>query len=76
MRVAGGRDYAWAAFSIGMLALLVASVLDVLWGVLVDGNWWGLVLLPIAILFYWWWGVGAWRRTVWARVSGDGGTTG
>jgi hypothetical protein len=68
MREAGWRDYAWAAFSIGVLLLLVGSVLDALWGV-VDGDWWRLVLLPIAILFYWWWGVGAWRRTIWARSA-------
>jgi hypothetical protein len=71
MREAGWRDYAWAAFSIGMLFLLVGSVLDAFWGMVFDGDWWRLVLLPIAILFYWWWGVGAWRRTIWARSASD-----
>lgn len=60
------RDYAWGAFSIGMLVLMIGSVVDALWRIVVDGDWWGVVLLPIAGIFYWWWGVGAWRRTTWA----------
>lgn len=62
-----GRDHAWAAFAVVMLVLLVGAVFDALWRVVFDGDWLRLLVLPVAVLFYWWWGMGAWRRTIWGR---------
>lgn len=63
------RDYIWAAIAIVVLVLLGVSVVAILLAVALGGVWSALLSLPIGALFYWWIGVGAWRRTVWARRS-------
>jgi hypothetical protein len=43
--------------------MAVGGVLDALWRV-VHGDLVGLVTLPLGLLFWYWIGVGAWRRAV------------
>ena len=64
-----GKDYAWALVT-GVVALLAAAaVFNAMWRLVVEGSALPLLGLPLAALFYWWVGVGAWRRTVWSRRS-------
>ena len=37
----------------------------------VRGSSWGLLRLPVSLLFGYWMGVGAWRRTRWGLVIVD-----
>lgn len=59
------RDYAWAAFAAVMLLLFVGAVVNAVWGLATRGAWIGLLGIPLAGIFYWWLGMGAWRRTAW-----------
>jgi hypothetical protein len=43
--------------------MAVGGVTDALWRV-VHGDFVGLVTLPLGLLFWYWIGVGAWRRAI------------
>jgi hypothetical protein len=59
------RDYAWAVFAVVMLLMLIAAIFNALWGLATRGTWFGALGVPLAGIFYWWLGMGAWRRTIW-----------
>ncbi|MDQ4098751.1 MAG: hypothetical protein M3144_12905 [Actinomycetota bacterium] len=69
VEVTGGatiRDYAWAALAaviagFGALSLTASLV------VLLQGDVGVLIGAPICLLFTYWIGMGAWRRTLWGR---------
>ena len=65
---AAPRDYGWAAFAFVMAVLGVLGVVSGLWRAL-TGEPLKLVAVPIGIAFYYWFALGAWRRTVWGRPA-------
>jgi hypothetical protein len=51
-------------FLVGVVSLIAAAtVFDAVWRLL-HGDLLGLITLPLALLFWYWIGVGAWRRAV------------
>jgi hypothetical protein len=50
-----------------MLLLLLLAIFNAVWSAAAEGEWWGLLALPLSVLFYWWIGVGSWQRTTWGR---------
>jgi hypothetical protein len=49
---------------VGVVSLIAAAtVFDAVWR-LFHGDLLGLITLPLALLFWYWIGVGAWRRAV------------
>ena len=61
----GGRDYAWAAMTFVMLLLFLGALINAVWALATGGSWVAVVGVPVAAIFYWWLGMGAWRRTAW-----------
>jgi hypothetical protein len=57
------RQPGWLVLATVATLMAVAGVLDALWRV-VHGDFVGLVSLPLGLLFWYWVGVGAWRRAV------------
>lgn len=66
---ATARDYGWLSLAVLMGGLTVLSVAACVAAALVGGDLRGLVRLPVSVLFGYWVGVGAWRRTSWGRVT-------
>lgn len=61
------RDYLWSGLAAVFALLCAGSVFDAGWNLLVEGNPWRLAGLPVAVLFWFWLGMGAWRRSTWGR---------
>lgn len=59
------KDYGWAALTAFAALMLAASVFNAFWQVATEGAWSALLGVPIATLFWFWIGAGAWRRTRW-----------
>ncbi|HET6920600.1 MAG TPA: hypothetical protein VFI46_14210 [Jiangellaceae bacterium] len=53
----------WLALAAVATLLAVGGVMDALWRV-VHGDFVGIVTLAFGLLFWYWIGVGAWRRAV------------
>lgn len=68
---ATARDYGWLSLAVLMGGLTVLNVAASVGVAVVGGDLRGLVRLPVSILFGYWIGVGAWRRTSWGRVTVD-----
>ncbi len=69
---ARARDYAWAALAVVVAALAVLNLAACLF-FLLRGNIGVLLTAPVGLLFSYWIGMGAWRRTLWGRPQGAGG---
>ncbi len=65
------RDYGWLSLAVVMAVLGVANVVACVGVAVVRGEVLGLVRAPVAVLFSYWMGVGAWRRTRWGLVTVD-----
>jgi len=62
------RDYLWVVFAFLVFA---ANGLDAVWRVymaLAHGSVGPLMIVPVNLLLCYWWGIGAWHRTVWERA--------
>jgi hypothetical protein len=59
-------DYAWAALAAVMAGCFALNIVGALI-LLVRGELGVLIGAPVGLLFAYWIGVGAWRRTVWGR---------
>jgi len=56
------RRPGWLTLAWLFLLLALASVADAAWSAIVEGEWWSLLTLPIAVLFWYWLVGGALRR--------------
>lgn len=65
------RDYGWLSLAVVMAILGVANVVACVGAAVVGGDVLGLVRVPVPVLFSYWMGVGAWRRTRWGLVTVD-----
>jgi len=61
------RDVGWAAMAILVVVVFAIGALGAVWDLVAKGNWLRALLLPVAAVPLWWWGMGAWRRTRWGR---------
>ena len=57
-RRARPRDYLWGLLAVATAVLLLTSVIGALWQGLVGGDWSRLLSVPIAVLFWFWIGMG------------------
>jgi hypothetical protein len=64
-RRARGPDYAWGLLMVAAAVLLVLSVTDALWRGILRGDWSHVLSVPFGLLFWYWIGMGSWRRTRW-----------
>jgi hypothetical protein len=65
---AAAGDYAWALLA-GLMAVLTVLNMAACVYVLVHGHPLALLRMPVGLLFGYWVGMGAWRRTAWGRPA-------
>ncbi len=68
------RDYLWAVVAVVFAGLAVLNVVAFLY-FLLGGDFGALLPAPVSLLFTYWIGMGAWRRTVWGRPADATATT-
>lgn len=68
--MATARDLWWCLVA-GLMGLLLAQSVVVGVVLVLSDGWLALVYGPAGVLFAYWMGVGAWRRTSWGRVTVD-----
>jgi hypothetical protein len=61
------RDYLWGSLAALTVLLLTLSLFGTAWQLIVNQSWKATLAAPLYCVFYWWIGVGAWRRTFWGR---------
>lgn len=61
------RDDAWAGLAAVVALLCAGSAFDAGWNLLAEGSPRRPAGLPVSVLFWFWLGTGAWRRSTWGR---------
>ena len=70
LRASGGSQTARLPRAAFAFLVFAGNSLDALWRVyiaLAYGSVGPLMIVPLNLLLCYWWGIGAWRRTVWGR---------